>query len=81
MFLPGCPPKLNPIERPRGSAKWTADGKYRPDFASFRAATEATLVGIPTEHAGKLESRMTLPFPTFEDVSLPAAQGRDAGRV
>jgi len=48
-------------------------GKYHPDFASFRAAIEDTLAGIPTKHAAKLASLMTLEFQTFEDVSLLAA--------
>jgi hypothetical protein len=48
-------------------------GKYHADFASFRAAIEATLDSIPTTHADKLKSLMTLRFQTFEDVSLLTA--------
>jgi len=72
--LPSYSPNLNLIERLWGFARRTAvSGQYHPDFASFRAAIEATLTGIPTRHADKLKSLMTLQFQTFEDVSLLAA--------
>ena len=48
-------------------------GQYHPDFASFRAAIETTLAGIPAKHAAKLKSLMPLRFQTFEGVSLLAA--------
>ena len=71
LFLPGYSANLNVIERLWGFAKRTAVyGKSHPDFASFRAAIEATLAGIPTTHANVLESLITLKFQTFEDVSL-----------
>ena len=74
LFLPSYSPNLNLIERLWGFAKRrSVYGKYHPDFASFRAAIEATLAGIPTTHAKALESLMTLEFQTFEDVSLLAA--------
>ena len=74
LFLPGYSPNLNLIERLWGFAKRrSVYGKYHPDFASFRAAIEGTLAGIPTTHAKALESLMTLEFQTFEDVSLLAA--------
>ncbi len=73
LFLPSDSPNLNLIERLWGFAKRTAvSGKYHPDFASFRAAIERALAGIPTTHANKLKSLMTLQFQTFEDVSLLA---------
>lgn len=73
LFLPSYSPNLNVIERLWGFAKRTAVyGKYHANFASFRAAIEATLVGIPTKHADALQSLMTLNFQTFEDVSLLA---------
>ena len=74
LFLPSYSPNLNLIERLWGFAKRrSVYGRYHPDFASFRAAIEATLAGIPTTHAHALESLMTLKFQTFENVSLLAA--------
>ncbi len=74
LFLPSYSPNLNLIERLWGFAKRrSVYGKYHPDFASFRAAIEDTLAGIPSNHANALESLMTLEFQTFEDVSLLAA--------
>jgi hypothetical protein len=74
LFLPSYSPNLNLIERLWGFTKRrSVYGRYHPDFASFRAAIEATLAGIPTTHAHALESLMTLKFQTFEDVSLLAA--------
>lgn len=73
LYLPSYSPNLNLIERLWGFAKRTAVyGKYHSDFNSFRAAIETTLAGIPTTHADKLASLMTLQFQTFEDVSLLA---------
>ena len=73
LFLPSYSPNLNLIERLWGFAKRTAVyGKYHPDFASFRTAIEGTPAAIPTAHADKLASLMTLRFQTFEDVSLLA---------
>ena len=52
LFLPSYSPNLNLIERLWGFAKRrSVYGRYHPDFASFRAAIEATLAGIPTTHA------------------------------
>lgn len=48
-------------------------GTYHRDFAPFRTAIEATLVGIPAAHADKLASLMTLDFQEFEGVSFLAA--------
>lgn len=74
LYLPSYSPNLNLIERLWGFTKRTSVyGKYHPDFASFRAAIERTLAGIPTTHAAALEPLMTLEFQTFEDVSLLAA--------
>ncbi len=74
LFLPSYSPNLNLIERLWGFAKrQSVYGKYHANFASFRAAIEATLAGIPTKHADALKSLMTLNFQTFEDVSLLAA--------
>ena len=73
LFLPSYSPNLNLIERLWGFTKRrSVYGKYHANFASFRAAIEATLAGIPTTHAKALESLMTLKFQTFEDVSLLA---------
>jgi transposase len=74
LFLPSYSPNLNLIERLWGFAKrQSVYGKYHPNFASFRAAIETTLAGIPNRHAGTLASLMTLNFQTFEEVSLLAA--------
>ena len=73
LFLPSYSPNLNLIERLWGFAKrQSVYGKYHPNFASFRAAIEKTLAEIPTTHAGRLESLMTLKFQEFNDVSLLA---------
>jgi transposase len=73
LFLPSYSPNLNLIERLWGFAKrQSVYGKYHPTFDSFRAAIETTLAGIPTTHAQRLESLMTLKFQEFKDVSLLA---------
>ena len=74
LFLPSSSPNLNLIERLWGFTKrQSVYGKYHADFASFRAAIETTLAGVPTTHAEALKSLMTLKFQTFEDVSILAA--------
>ena len=71
LFLPSYSPNLNLIERLWGFAKrQSVSGKYHANFDSFRSAIEETLAGIPTTHADKLKSLMTLKFQTFENVSL-----------
>jgi transposase len=73
LYLPSYSPNLNLIERLWGFTKrQSVYGKYHPNFASFRAAIETTLAGVPTTHADDLASLMTLRFQTFEDVSLLA---------
>ena len=74
LFLPSYSPNLNLIERLWGFTKRRSGyGKYHANFASFRAAIETTLQGVPTQHADELTSLMTLQFQTFNDVSLLAA--------
>ena len=74
LFLPSYSPNLNLIERLWGFAKrQSVYGKYHATFASFRAAIEKTLNEIPTAHADRLKSLMTLRFQQFDDVSLLAA--------
>jgi len=74
LFLPSYSPNLNLIERLWGFTKrQSVYGKYHPDFASFRAAIETTLVGLTGKHADAMASLMTLNFQTFENVSLLAA--------
>ena len=74
LFLPSYSPNLNLIERLWGFAKrQSVYGKYQPNFDSFRTAIEKTLAEIPTTHAKRLESLMTLKFQEFKDVSLLAA--------
>ena len=73
-FLPSYSPNLNLIERLWGFAKrQSVYGKYHADFASFRAAIEKTLAEIPTTHADRLKSLMTLNFQELKDVSILAA--------
>lgn len=73
LYLPSYSPNLNLIERLWGFAKrQSVYGKYHANFASFRAAIEATLAGVSTTHAADLELLMTLRFQTFDDVSLLA---------
>ena len=74
LFLPSYSPNLNLIERLWGFAKrQSVYGKYHATFASFRAAIEKTLNEIPTTHAERLKTLMTLRFQQFDDVSLLAA--------
>lgn len=74
LFLPSYSPNLNLIERLwRFMKRKAAYGKYHPTFADFRAAIQNVLDGVPTTHANKLASLMTLNFQEFENVSLLAA--------
>ena len=74
LYLPSDSPNLNRIERLWGFTKRrSVSGKYHANVASFRAAIETTLQGVPTHHADELTSLMTLKFQTLNDVSLLAA--------
>jgi transposase len=74
LFLPSYSPNLNLIERLwRFMKRKAAYGKYHPTFADFRAAIQNVLDGVPTTHANKLASLMTLKFQEFDEVSLLAA--------
>jgi hypothetical protein len=74
VYLPSYSPNLNLIERLwRFLKRKSADGKYHPNFAAFKAATEDTLSKLSTTHAEALASLMTLNFQEFDDVSLLAA--------
>jgi transposase len=76
LFLPSYSPNLNLIERLWGFAKrQSVYGKYHATFDSFRAAIEKNLNEIPTTHADRLKTLMTLEFQKFDDVSLLAGQG------
>ena len=73
LFLPSYSPNLNLIERLWGFAKrQSVYGKYHATCASFRAAIEHTFNEIPTVHADRLKTLMTLQFQKFDDVSLLA---------
>jgi transposase len=73
-FLPSYSPNLNLIERLWKFIRRRAlYGRYHPTFAEFQAAIEEVIDGIPTTHAGALETLMTLNFQLFEDISLMAA--------
>ena len=74
LFLPSYSPNLNLIERLWKFIKRRAlYGRYHPTFAEFQAAIKETLDGLPTTHAERLKTLMTLNFQLFEDVSLMAA--------
>jgi transposase len=74
LFLPSYSPNLNLIERLwRFTKRKAAYGRYHPTFADFRAAIQDVLDRVPTTHASKLASLMTLNFQEFDDVSLLAA--------
>jgi transposase len=74
LFLPSYSPNLNLIERLWKFIKRRAlYGRYHPTFAEFQAAIQETLDGLPTTHAERLKTLMTLNFQLFEDVSLMAA--------
>jgi transposase len=74
LFLPSYSPNLNLIERLWKFVKRRAlYGRYHPTFAEFQAAIQETLDGLPTTHAERLKTLMTLNFQLFEDVSLMAA--------
>ncbi len=72
--LPSYSPNLNPIERPwRFTKRRAAYGRYHPTFADFRAAIQEVLDRVPTTHADKSASLMTLNFQELNDVSLLTA--------
>jgi transposase len=74
LFLPSYSPNLNLIERLwRFTKRKAVYGKYHPTFADFRAAVQDVLDRVPTTHAERLASLMTLNFQEFDDVSLLAA--------
>jgi len=74
LFLPAYSPNLNLIERLwRFMKRKAAYGRYHPTFAAFRAAVQDVLDRVPTTHANKLASLMTLNFQEFDNVSLLAA--------
>ena len=74
LFLPSYSPNLNLIERLWKFIKRRAlYGRYHPTFAEFQAAIQETLDGLPTTHAERLKTLMTLNFQLFEEVSLMAA--------
>jgi transposase len=74
LFLPSYSPNLNLIERLwRFMKRKAAYGRYHPTFADFRAAVQDVLDRVPTTHANKLASLMTLNFQEFDEVSLLTA--------
>ena len=74
LFLPSYSPSLNLIERLwRFTKRKAAYGRYHASFADFRAAVQDVLDRVPTTHANKLASLMTLNFQEFDDVALLAA--------
>jgi transposase len=74
LFLPSYSPNLNLIERLwRFMKRKAAYGRYHPTFTDFRAAVQDVLDRVPTTHASKLASLMTLNFQEFDEVSLLTA--------
>jgi transposase len=73
LYLPSYSPNLNLIERLwRFLKRHSVYGKYRPNFAAFKAAIEDTLSQLTTTYAEPLAALMTLNFQEFDDVSLLA---------
>lgn len=67
-YLPPYSPNLNLIERLwKFVKKQCLYSKYYPDFASFKAAINATLNELPTSHKAALDSLLTLRFQSFHD--------------
>ena len=61
LFLPSYSPNLNLIERLwRFMKRKAAYGRYHATFADFRTAIQDVLDRVPTTHASKLASLMTL---------------------
>lgn len=74
LYLPSYSPNLNLIERLwKFIKRRSLYGRYHSTFAEFRAAIQDTINQLPTRHAPKLETLMTLNFQEFENVSLMAA--------
>jgi transposase len=74
LYLPSYSPNLNLIERLWKFVKRkTLYGRYHASFADFQAAIQKTLDELPTKHAEKLKTLMTLNFQQFEKVSLLSA--------
>jgi transposase len=73
-YLPSYAPNLNLIERLGKFIKRRAlYGRYHPTFRDFQGAIQERLDGLPTLHAERLKTLMTLKFQTFENVSLLTA--------
>lgn len=67
-YLPPYSPNLNLIERLwKFVKKQSLYSIYYPDFASFKAAINATLNELPTSHKPALDSLLTLRFQSFHD--------------
>ncbi len=74
LFLPSYSPNLNLIERLwKFIKRRTLYGRYHAKFADFQAAIQETINHLPTSHAPRLASLMTLNFQEFKNVSLIAA--------
>ena len=75
LFLPSYSPNLNLIERLWKFMKRLAVlyGRTTRLFNDFRAAIQEVHDSLPTKHAERLATLMTLNFQQFEDVSLMAA--------
>lgn len=54
-------------------------GRYHPTFADFRAAVEETIAQLPTIHASRLASLMTLNFQRSRRAAAKKSRHRNAG--
>ena len=71
LFLPGCSPNLNLIERLWRLIKREAlYGRYHATFADFKGAIEKTIGELDGKHKDRVASLMTLNFQVFKDVPL-----------
>lgn len=74
LYLPSYSPNLNLIERLwRFIKRQSLYGRYHACFADFQAAVTETIDQLPTKHAERLASLMSLNFQEFENVSLLTA--------
>ncbi len=74
LYLPPYSPNRNRIERVWKFVKADAlANRWRADFATFRAAIDATLDQLHTTHRDRMRSLLTLNFQVLEPASVPAA--------
>jgi transposase len=74
LYLPPYSPNLDLIERVWTFVKADAlANRWRPDFAAFRTAIDATLDQLHTTHREKMRSLLALNFQVLEPASISTA--------